>query len=122
MTSIAYAKNDSLAAEKYIAALTHSGKASAGTYGDLGFLLLEAGRNREAALYYEKAVALQPNGHDYYNLACAYAKYGDKDKALSSLTRSINLGYGSRQMIEADEDFKSLKSESRFLAMMEKLK
>jgi tetratricopeptide (TPR) repeat protein len=122
LTAIAYAQNDSLAAEKYISTLTHLGKPTAGTYGDLGFILLAAGRDREAAIYYEKAVALQPNGHDYYNLACAYARYGEKDKAFSSLSDAINLGFGSRQSIENDVDLKSLKSDSRFQSMLENLK
>ena len=121
MTAYAYSKNDSITAQKYIAELSRAGNISAGTYGDLGFLLLVAGRDREAAIYYEKALALQPNGHDFYNLACAYAKYGEKEKAFASLSRSLALGYPTRSLVEQDDDLTSLRSDARYAEFMKRL-
>ncbi len=122
MAAIAYLKNNSTEAENYVATVEKSGKMDANACGDLAFLLLVADKNQEAAKYYEKAVALKPNGHDFYNLGCAYAKYGEKEKAFAAIDKSLELGYASKQLIENDTDLVSLRNDERFKTIVEKAK
>ncbi|HTQ63804.1 MAG TPA: tetratricopeptide repeat protein [Puia sp.] len=122
MAALSYSNNDAAEAENYIASIEKSGKMNANVCGNLGFLLLVADKNPEAAKYYEKAVALRPNGHDFYNLGCAYAKCGEKEKAFAAIEKSLELGYASKQLIENDTDFASLRNDERFKALVEKAK
>ena len=122
LAAISYAKDKTEEAEKYVSAAEQSGKLTSNNYGNLGFFLLVAGKDKEAAHYYEKAVALLPNGFDFYNLACAYAKYGEKDQAFTALAKSLELGYGSKQQIESDNDFTSLRTDDRYKQLLEKIK
>lgn len=122
LAAISYAKDKKEEAEKYVATAEQSGTFTADNYGNLGFALLVAGKDREAAYYYEKAVALQPTGFDYYNLGCAYAKYGDKDKAFSALNKSAEYGYGSKQQLENDNDLASLRTDDRYKQLLAKVK
>ncbi len=121
MACVAYGQNNNETADKYVAAAIQTGKMTAGLYGDLGYRLLANGKDHEAATYYEKALALQPNIHDYYNLACAYAKAGEKDNAFAAMDKAIALGFGSRQQVEQDNDFVSIRSDDRYKALLEKL-
>jgi hypothetical protein len=117
-------KNEGDRSRKITIHLWYPAKANTGkrtvTYGDLSFALLVAGKDNEAAKYYEKAVAPQPNGHDFYNLACANAKYGDKDRAFAALDNSLKYGYGSKQLFENDADLTSLKTDDRFKKLLMK--
>jgi len=122
MAALFYAKDKAADAEKYVSDAVNTGNMTFNSYGDLAFALLVAGRDKEAAMYYEKAVALQPNGHDYYNLGCAYAKYGDKDRAFAALDKSLEYGYASKQLYENDTDLISLRSDERFKALLKKIK
>lgn len=105
-----------------VATVVKSGKMNAYACGDLAFLLLVADKNQEAAKYYEQALSQRPNGHDFYNLACAYAKYGEKDKAFVALQKSLDLEYPSKALIENDSDLTSLRNEDRFKKLLEKAK
>jgi tetratricopeptide (TPR) repeat protein len=122
MAAIAYSKNNSAEAENYVAAIANAGKMNADAFGDLAFLLLVADKNPEAAKYYQKAVELRPNGHDYYNLGCAYAKSGAKDKAFEAIDKSLELGYASKQLIQNDSDLVSLREDARFKSLLERAK
>ena len=121
MANIEYGKNEDEDGEQYLAAAEKTGLMKASNYGGIGYNFLVQNRNQQAAKYYEKALALQPNGHDYYNLACAYAKSNDKDKALDALAKSIGMGNTSKSQIENDADFDSIKSDERFKHLIEKL-
>ena len=122
MAAISYSKDHKEEAEKYVKAAEQSEKFSSNNYSNLGFFLLVAGKDKEAAYYYEKAIAKRPNGFDFYNLACAYAKYGDKDKAFDALNKSLEYGYGSKQQIENDNDFTSIRTDNRYKQLIEKIK
>ena len=122
MAAISYSKDHKEEAEKYVKAAEQSEKFSSNNYSNLGFFLLVAGKDKEAAYYYEKAIAQRPNGFDFYNLACAYAKYGDKDKAFDALNKSLEYGYGSKQQIENDNDFTSIRTDNRYKQLIEKIK
>jgi Tfp pilus assembly protein PilF len=118
MAVIAYSKNNPDEAEKYVLAV---GKMTADEYSTLGFRLLVAGRDKEAAKYYEMAVTLKPNGRDFYNLCCAYAKYGEKDRAFAALEKAIELRYPSKELLETDTDLVSIRSDQRFKELVKKV-
>ncbi|MES1223410.1 MAG: hypothetical protein ABUT20_48390, partial [Bacteroidota bacterium] len=122
MAALSYLNNNNEQAEKYVSTAVSTGKMTFNTYGNLGFTLLVANKNKEAAKYYEQAVALQPNGHDFYNLACAYAKYGEADKAITALNKSMSFGYGSKQQIASDTDFNLIKSDEKFKQLLDSIK
>ena len=122
MAGLLYTKDKTTEAEKYVSDAEKTGKMTPDYYGNLGFMLIVAGKNKEAATFYAKAVALRPNGHDFYNLACAYAKYGEKDKAFAALNKALEYGDTSKQQIENDADFNGIRSDERFKQLLSSLK
>ncbi len=56
-----------------------------------------------------------------YNVACVYAIEGMKDEALQCLERAIDKGYGHREWMEHDSDLNSLRSDKRFLALLDRV-
>lgn len=93
-------------------------------YGRLAVAQLHAGRNEEAVKTYLKAfeAGIPPGantrGTAWYNLACGYAKLGQKDKALEALTNAVTEGLTDRHTYETDEDLKSLHAEPRFQELL----
>jgi tetratricopeptide (TPR) repeat protein len=121
LAGLAYRQNKPAEAEKYIADVVNSGNMNRDLYTNIAFTLLVAGKDKESAVYYEKALAMEPRGIDYYNLACAYAKVNDAGKALTALENSLKYGYGTKQQIESDPDFKLIRSDNGYKTFMEKL-
>jgi predicted Zn-dependent protease len=122
MAVLAYKKNKPAEAEEYISKAVNAGVMNREGYAQLGFALLVADKNKESALWYEKAVVLEPRGVDYYNLACAYAKTNNAEKALPALEQAVKYGYSSKQQFESDGDLASLRSNERFKDLLKKLK
>lgn len=118
LANLAYEQNRTEEGEQYLIIAENTGLMTAGNYGGVGYNFLVQGRDQEAAKYYEKAVAIEPNGHDYYNLACAYAKINNKDKAFDALEKSIRLDYGSKSQLQNDKDFDTVRSDERFSRML----
>ncbi|NND52121.1 MAG: hypothetical protein HKN54_06930 [Flavobacteriaceae bacterium] len=56
-----------------------------------------------------------------FNGACLFARDGNKEKALSLLETAIEKGFGSKEWIEQDKDYDSLRDEPRFKALINKL-
>lgn len=121
LAGLAYRQNKTEEAEKYITDAVNSGQMNRTLYADLGFNLLVAGKDKEAAEYYEKALAISPSGIDFYNLACAYAKINNADKAMKALSASLEHGYGSKQQIETDPDFNLIRSNESYKAFIKRL-
>ncbi len=122
MAAVSYSQNKNEEAEGYISKAVNSGAMKRNDYAELGFRLLVANKNKEAAIFYEKAIAMEPRNFDYYNLACAYAKQNDRDNALKALSSSIKGGYGTKQQIESDTDFDLIRSDERFKEFMSYVK
>jgi Tfp pilus assembly protein PilF len=101
MAALCYTKNKTAEAAAYIATAVNTGSLTRNEYAQLGFSLLVANKNKEAATYYKKALAIEPRSFDYYNLACAYAKINEKGKAFVALEQSLKYGYGSKQKLKA---------------------
>lgn len=122
LAGIAYARNETAVGDRYVEQAVQSGNMTADRYADLAFTLLVANKNEESAKYYEKAVEMQPRPGDYYNLACAYAKNNDKEKALDALEKSVKMGYGTKQFFMSDADLDSIKNEKRFNEILGKMR
>ena len=60
-------------------------------------------------------------GVAYYNLACAYARTGQKDKALESLSRAVDEGFSDRAGMERDEDLAPLRPDPRFQQLLSRI-
>ena len=56
----------------------------------------------------------------YYNLACSYSLLGRIDQALSSLKKSIELGYEDFNYLRRDPDLENLKKDKRFQCLLKK--
>ena len=56
----------------------------------------------------------------YYNLACSYSLLGRIDEALSSLKKSIELGYEDFNYLRGDPDLENLKKDKRFQCLFKK--
>ena len=58
----------------------------------------------------------------YYNVACAYSILGDIDDALEMLDHAVQHGRGNLEWIERDPDFDNLRSDSRFDAILDRIR
>lgn len=113
-------QNKNEEAERHFKTVITKGPVSHDLYANMGYNLLVAGKDKEAAQCYESAIAIQPRALDYYNLACAYAKYNEKTKALDALEKAVQSGYNSKAQYEGDPDLNSIRGESRYKAVLEK--
>jgi ketosteroid isomerase-like protein len=59
---------------------------------------------------------------DFYNLGCAFALSGDRDKALDNLEKAIDAGFTDRQQYETDGDLDSLREVARFKELLKRLR
>lgn len=73
-----------------------------------------------AATAYERVVALSKtkNPTVLYNLACAYARMNEKERALSSLTEAAGAGFAQPVNLQTDEDLENIRSESQFMTIL----
>lgn len=96
-------------------------------YGQLAYAQIHAGQNEAAIKSYEKAfeAGIPPGantrGVAHFNMACAYTRLGQKDKALEALSNAIAAGFTERNAYENDDDLKPLRGESRFQELLTRL-
>ena len=96
-------------------------------YGQLAFSQLSQNKNAEAVESYEAAfrVGIPPGantrGVAYYNMACAYARLKNTDKAFEMLNKAVDEGYVARDSFEKDTDLNTLRSDARFVAVLGRL-
>jgi hypothetical protein len=96
-------------------------------YGQLAYAQLAANKNTEALQSYESAFQMGiPSGANtrglaYFNMACAYARLKNNDKALEMLGKAIDEGYADRESYEKDDDLKEVRKDPRFAALAGRL-
>ena len=56
----------------------------------------------------------------HYNIACAYARLGQTEEALKSLTTCVEKGFKNPAHMRSDEDLESLHADKRFDALVAK--
>ena len=80
------------------------------------------GETDNAVEWAKRSLAIDPEDPQLlYNVACVYSIEGMKDEALKCLERAIDKGYGHREWIEHDSDLNSLRSDSRFKALLDRV-
>jgi TolB-like protein/Flp pilus assembly protein TadD len=80
----------------------------------------DAARARDLA---EKAMLARPGSFaTAYNLACAFAVLDERDRAVEYLDAAVRYGRGNLGWIEHDADFRSLRGEPRFEAIVNRLR
>ena len=80
------------------------------------------GETEKALEFAKRSLVIDPEDPQLlYNVACVYSIEGMKEEAITCLGRAIDKGYGHREWIEHDSDLNSLRSDSRFRALMERL-
>jgi len=85
--------------------------------------LFEIGETEEALQWTNKALDLYPADTGVLvNAACVFAKNGNKGKALDLLELVFGKGFGKKDWIEHDPDYDSLRNESRFHALLAKMR
>ncbi|HNJ44168.1 MAG TPA: tetratricopeptide repeat protein, partial [Acidobacteriota bacterium] len=63
----------------------------------------------------ERAVQLIPQNPAFsYNLACAYARLNQKEKALSALEQAVRTGFRDKSGMLADPDLENIRSDAKF--------
>lgn len=87
----------------------------------LGSQLYREKKYKESARNYELAVKEEPNGVDFYNMACSYALDNNPDKAFESLNKAVDWGYFQKSQYENDTDLLSLKNDPRWKTLSAKL-
>ncbi len=71
----------------------------------------------------EKMIEIEPDHlGTLYNTACLHCLLGHRDKAYKSLERAIEAGWTDAEHIYKDDDFKTIRSEDRFRAIVKKLR
>ncbi|MBL7845868.1 MAG: tetratricopeptide repeat protein [Cyclobacteriaceae bacterium] len=109
-------------AEPLLARAEKTGRMDKFTYLGMGNTMYSIGKYEEGVQFFEKVIAADPTGVNLYNLACGYAKLGNKDEAFENLNKAIDNGFNSKQQFENDADLESLKEDSRFVGLLKKLK
>jgi adenylate cyclase len=71
----------------------------------------------------ERALTARPDEFaTAYNLACAFAILGDRERALELLDRATQRGRGNLAWIEQDPDLDSLRGDPRFETIVDRLR
>ena len=97
------------------------------TYGQLAFAQMNLNRNEDALKTYEKAfeAGIPPGantrGLAYYNMACAYARLKQNDKAFEMLNKTVDEGFVNRQTFETDTDLAPLRTDARWQTFLARL-
>jgi serine/threonine protein kinase/tetratricopeptide (TPR) repeat protein len=69
----------------------------------------------------QRAIAIDTDALTIYNAACAYALLGEAEKALDNLELAVRSGWRHRQWLEHDSDFDIVRSDPRFVKVLESL-
>ena len=96
-------------------------------YGQLAYSQMALNKNEEAIKTYEAAFQLgippgaNTRGVAYYNMACAYARLKQTDKAFEMLNKAVDEGFSNRATLETDTDLAALRSDARFQEILKRL-
>ena len=84
-------------------------------------VLFANGRYADAEKLLQAGVERVPHdANAHYNLACALARQGKNDEALTHLERAVALGFRDPRHIEADDDFEGLREVARYQVLLKK--
>ena len=85
--------------------------------------LARLGQTERAREWLDRAMVLDPDDAIViYNAACTYAQLGDADSAMDALERwSVSSAWETENWLQTDNDFDSIRSDPRFVALLEKV-
>ncbi len=107
------------AAARFRAYLKDHPESGRAWYG-LGYVQLQGDRERESVDSFRRALDLgYRRPATAYNLACAHARLGEKDRAFEWLDRAIEAGFTSASQLRDDDDLDSLRGDPRFRRAVE---
>jgi hypothetical protein len=101
-------------ATKAYTAITQADAQNGRAWYRLGYSLHAMGKYEQAVQAFQRAVDIGNHPVAMYNLACAYARSGNKDKAIEWLNKSLNAGFPNPAQVSTDNDFDSLRDDGRF--------
>jgi tetratricopeptide (TPR) repeat protein len=88
-------------------------------WGNRGVVLGYLGRHKDAIASYDKALKIKPGDPDaLYNKACCYGLQGDSKNAVHFLQQAISLNSKYREMAKTDSDFKPVREDEQFQALI----
>ncbi len=104
-----------------------AGRVFSSMYAQVSFYLsrefMNEGRYDRAALVLEVAEIMQPgSGFVLYNLACARARLGQKNEALTALSGAIDNGFSNARLMASDNDLASIRDEAEFMELLGRVK
>jgi len=90
-------------------------------WNNRGIALRNLGRLEEAIASFDKALEFKPDDPGaFYNKACCYALHSQIDQAIQNLHQAINQNPEKyREMAKTDSDFDSIRSHTRFQALIQ---
>ncbi len=83
----------------------------------LGTAAHNLGQYEKAVAAYERNIPISNNPSAMYNLACAYSRLKNTDKAFEWLEKALKSGAAQTVNIQADEDLVNLRGDARFKQM-----
>ena len=84
-------------------------------WSQIGYAYYNLKKYEKAILSYQKADSLNFSVPQIrYNIACCYARAGNREKSLKYLNSAVNAGFREVQLISNDEDLKILQNDPRF--------
>lgn len=96
-------------------------------YGQLAYAQLALNQNEAALRSYEGAFAVgippgaNTRGVAYFNMAGAYTRLKQTDKAFEMLGKAVDEGFSSRASYEADADLTPLRADARWSELLKRL-
>ena len=118
-----YAAQDYLGAASLFQALTKRNPQQPRYWTRMGASYQRAGRLEDALSAYRQAISLTVAPAAMYNAATVFSLRGQKDSALYWLDQLVvKASYANDQAVSADDDFASLRSDARFIAVVERMR
>jgi hypothetical protein len=115
-----YQQQDWANAAKVYESITKLEPANAGAWGRLGGSLLSLGKYDRAVEALKRSVEINAQPTTMYNLAAAYARLNDKEKAFEWLDKAVQAGFSNLPLMTTDEDLASLRGAARFKDLISK--
>lgn len=120
--SIAAREGNSEAAIAIYRSLIAADRNDAEAWLNLGRTLHRLKRYEEAiAAHQEAAKGALQRGLAFFNLSCAYARTGQREKAVEAVARAIEAGFRYKDYYEGDEDLAAIREDARFKALVASL-